>query len=118
MKLAFNAVLAVTMAGVGEAVALAERLGLETATVVDVLARSGAGPMVARKGEMIRARSYPASFALSLMRKDAALVYEASRDADAWTPVSGLIVDLLSRAERDGFADADYSAITEMFRRS
>lgn len=42
MKLVFNAVLAVTMGGVGEAVAFGERLGLETERVLDVLRRGGA----------------------------------------------------------------------------
>jgi len=117
-KLVFNAVLAVTMSGVGEAIALGERLGLDTALVLDVLSRGSAGPMVAKKGPMIASGDYTASFALSLMRKDAGLVREASRDAGAWSPVAGLVADLLERAEREGLGDGDYSGITELFRRS
>ena len=117
-KLCFNAVLAVTMSGVGEAIALGERLGLQTETVLDVLSRSSAGPMVAKKGPMVKAGEYPASFALSLMRKDAGLVKEAAKDADAWLPVAGLVADLLERAEREGLGDGDYSGITELFRRA
>jgi 3-hydroxyisobutyrate dehydrogenase-like beta-hydroxyacid dehydrogenase len=52
------------------------------------------------------------------MRKDAALVREAAKDAGAWLPVAGLVTELLERAERDGLGEADYSAITELFRRS
>ena len=118
MKLVFNAVLAVTMSGVGEAISLGEKLGLETSIVLDVLGRSAAGPMVAKKGPMVAERSYPASFALSLMRKDANLVREAARDADAWLPLAGLVCELLERAEREGLGDGDYSGITELFRRS
>lgn len=117
-KLAFNAVLAVTMTGIGEAIALGERLGLSTETILDVLERGSAGPMVAKKGRLVAERSYPASFALSLMRKDAALVREAARDAGAWAPVSGLVAELLERAEREGLGDDDYSSITELFRTS
>jgi 3-hydroxyisobutyrate dehydrogenase-like beta-hydroxyacid dehydrogenase len=117
-KLCFNAVLAVMMSGVGEAIALGEKLGLSTETVIDVLSRSSAGPMVAKKGPMVASGDYPASFSLSLMRKDAGLVREAARDADAWLPVAGLVADLLERAERDGLGEGDYSGITELFRRA
>jgi 3-hydroxyisobutyrate dehydrogenase-like beta-hydroxyacid dehydrogenase len=117
-KLCFNAVLAVTMSGIGEAVALGERLGLETSVVLDVLGRSSAGPMVAKKGPMISSTDYPASFALSLMRKDAGLAGEAARDAGAWTPLASIVRELLERAERDGLGNDDYSAITQLFRRS
>lgn len=118
MKLVFNAVLAVTMAGIGEAVAFGERLGLATDRIVEVLGRGGAGPMVKRKGEFLAKRSYPASFALSLMRKDVGLVGQAGRDAQAWQPLATLVLDLYQRAEREGLEEDDYSAITELFRRS
>jgi 3-hydroxyisobutyrate dehydrogenase/2-hydroxy-3-oxopropionate reductase len=118
MKLVFNAVLAVTMSGVGEAIAFGERLGLDTSAVIDVLSRSGAGAMVAKKGPMVLDHDYPASFALSLMRKDAGLVGEAARDAGAWMPVATLVTELLERAEREGLGEGDYSGVTELFRRS
>jgi 3-hydroxyisobutyrate dehydrogenase-like beta-hydroxyacid dehydrogenase len=117
-KLVFNAVLAVTMAGIGEAVALGEKLGLEPSLMVDVLSRGGAAPMVKRKGAMIAERSYPASFALSLMRKDVGLVGEAARDAGAWLPLATLVHELYERAGREGLDVGDYSGITELFRRS
>lgn len=118
MKLVFNAVLAITMSGIGEAVAFGEKLGLETDRIVDVLQRSGASPMVKRKGEFLAGRSYPASFALALMRKDIALVGEAGRDASAWQPLATLVLDLYRRAEAEGLSEDDYSAVTEVFRRS
>jgi 3-hydroxyisobutyrate dehydrogenase-like beta-hydroxyacid dehydrogenase len=118
MKLVFNAVLAVTMSGVGEAVALGERLGLDTALILDVLGRGGAALIVQRKGPMMSSGDYVASFALSLMRKDAGLVQQAARDAGAWTPLVTLAHEILQRAERDGLGDEDYSAVTEVFRRS
>lgn len=118
MKLVFNAVLAVTMSGIGEAVALGERLGLSTDLITEVLGKGGAGPMVRRKAEMIGARSYPASFALSLMGKDAGLVAEAGRDAGAWLPMLDLVRGLYERAEGEDLGDGDYSGITELFRRS
>lgn len=117
-KLVFNAVLAVTMAGIGEAVALGERLGLDTSVVLDVLRRGGAAPMVARKAGFIEGRSYPASFALSLMRKDVGLVRDAARDANAWLPLCALAEELYDRASGAGRGDDDYSAITELFRSS
>lgn len=118
MKLVFNSVLATTIAGIGEAVVLGERLGLETTRVLEVLERGGAGPMVARKAERIAEADYPASFALTLMCKDIALAREAGRDASAWQPALTLASELFERARGEGLADDDYSAITELFRRS
>jgi 3-hydroxyisobutyrate dehydrogenase-like beta-hydroxyacid dehydrogenase len=117
-KLVFNAVLAVTMAGIGEAVALGERLGLDTSLVLDVLERGGAAPMVGRKREMIQRHAFAASFALSLMRKDVGLVREAGRDAKAWLPLIGVTDAVYERAESLGFGDGDYSGVTELFRSS
>lgn len=117
-KLAFNAVLAVTMAGIGEAVALGERLGLRTAVVLDVLRRGGAAPMVARKADFISSGSYPASFALSLMKKDVGLAREAGRDAHAWLPLCALAEELYEKAFRAGLGNNDYSSVTELFRSS
>lgn len=118
MKLVFNAVLAITMIGIGEAVTLGERLGLDTALVLDVLERGHAGSMAARKREQLLEADYPASFALSLMCKDVALGREAGRDASAWQPTLTLASELFERARGEGLADDDYAAITELFRRS
>ena len=117
-KLVFNAVLAVTMAGVGEAFALGERLGLQPDLVVDVLRRGGARPMVERKGVMIARGDYPASFALALMRKDVGLVREAARDVGAWLPLAGLAEEIYGRAVGEGLGEFDYSGVTELFRRA
>jgi len=117
-KLCFNAVLAVVMSGIGEAVALGEKLGLDTDLVLDVLRRGGARPMVERKGPMIASHDYTTSFALALMKKDAGLVREAVRDADAWAPLVSLAAEVYDRAEREGLGEGDYSGVTELFRRS
>jgi 3-hydroxyisobutyrate dehydrogenase-like beta-hydroxyacid dehydrogenase len=117
-KLCFNAVLAVTMSGIGEAVALGEKLGLDTGLVLDVLRRGGARPMVERKGPMIASRDYTASFVISLLRKDANLVRDAARDGGAWAPLVSLAAEVYERAEREGLGDDDYAAVTELFRRS
>lgn len=67
---------------------------------------------------MIAERSYPASFALSLMRKDAGLVREAGRDVGAWQPLAALAAELYERAEGQGLGDGDYSGVSELFRRA
>lgn len=67
---------------------------------------------------MMTRRDYPASFALSLMRKDVDLVREAGRDASAWLPLTGVAAELYERAEGEGLGEGDYSGITELFRRT
>lgn len=115
MKLVFNSVLGVTMTGIGEAVGLGERLGLRTETILDVLGRGGASPMVARKGPMIAARDYPASFALSLMVKDLGLAAQAAADAPA--PMLARALERFREAVAAGLGESDYSAVAELSRR-
>lgn len=115
-KLAFNAVLAVTMSVLGEAVGLGERLGVDTTVLLEALERGGAGPMVAKKGERMRDRDYPPSFALALMVKDVELALDAARTAGTSMAFTDLARAALRRAADAGRNEDDYSAVVEMFR--
>ena len=67
---------------------------------------------------MIASGDYTASFALSLMRKDAGSSARRRATPRRGSPLIARSTELLERAERDGLGDGDYSGITELFRRA
>lgn len=79
MKLVVNATLVTAIALLGEAMALGRHLGLDRATLLDVLSRSPLAPTVAAKGDNVAAGRYPPAFELSLADKDIHLVLDAAR---------------------------------------
>ena len=118
MKLVTNLCLGVLMTGLGEALALADGLGLQQSEVLDVLAESPIGVTTRSKRDNIESGTWPARFKLSLAAKDLRLVAE---EADR----SGLRLDVASRAgkwlqqaEGDGRGDADYSVVIDTIRSS
>lgn len=107
-KLTANITLLEVLCALGEALALAEGLGLPRATAFEVLAVTPLAAQAERRRAAIESGQFPSRFSLSLARKDAELILEAAA-------ASG--TDLrLAAAMRTWFADAgpgdpDYSAV-------
>jgi 3-hydroxyisobutyrate dehydrogenase-like beta-hydroxyacid dehydrogenase len=110
-KLVANTTLLGVLGVLGEAVALADGLGLPREVAFRILAATPLAAQAERRREALQTGRYPARFALSLARKDADLILDAARS-------SGLELRLTSAA-RAWFADAeeaglgldDYSAV-------
>lgn len=106
-KLVANTTLVGTIGVLGEALALAEGLGLSRETAFEVLSATPLAAQAERRRAAVEAGEYPPRFALYLARKDAQLVVEAGRDlhlteaARAW----------LAEADEAGWGDQDYSAV-------
>jgi len=111
MKLVANSTLGAVMSAVGEALALADGLGLTQALVLDSLAESPVGATVKSKRPLIESGEYQPNFALALAAKDLRLVDEAARRAgiDAW--VAAAARAHFDDANRAGLGDLDYSAV-------
>ncbi|MDQ6798644.1 MAG: NAD(P)-dependent oxidoreductase [Actinomycetota bacterium] len=111
MKLVANSTLGAVMSAVGEALALADGLGLNQALVLDTLAESPVGATVSSKRALIESGEYQPNFALALAAKDLRLVDEAARRAgiDAW--VAAAARAHFDDANRAGLGDLDYSAV-------
>jgi 3-hydroxyisobutyrate dehydrogenase-like beta-hydroxyacid dehydrogenase len=77
MKLVVNAVMGVSMQAIAEAIALGEKLGLERAHLLNVLAQT-AVIAPAQQGKLARAAAgdYSPQFPMALMNKDLRLVME------------------------------------------
>jgi 3-hydroxyisobutyrate dehydrogenase/2-hydroxy-3-oxopropionate reductase len=108
-KLMANSVLLGVLCVLGEAISLGEGLGLTRATVFEVLAATPLAAQAQRRRPAVESGRYPPRFAMSLARKDAALITDAAATA-------GVNVRLAAAArtwfaEAGGEGDPDYSAV-------
>jgi 3-hydroxyisobutyrate dehydrogenase-like beta-hydroxyacid dehydrogenase len=111
MKLVVNSTLGAAITALGEAIALADALGLDRGTTLDVLSGSQLGAAVSSKRESIETRRYPPRFKLSLAAKDLRLVTDAAARIGRELPVANASRDWLERAIEAGAGDLDYSAV-------
>lgn len=116
MKLVANSTLGALMSGLGEALSLAQGLGLEPSAVLDILAESPLGVTVKSKRELIDSGTYPPRFKLALAAKDLRLVAEAAEAARRDLRVARAARSWLEDADRAGLGDLDYSAVTAHIR--
>ena len=111
MKLVANLTLGAAIVALGEALSLGESLALERNVLLDALADSPIGPIVAAKRGNIESDQFGPGFKLQLAAKDMKLVMEAAvargrdlkqaRANRAW----------LDEAAEHGAADLDFSAV-------
>jgi 3-hydroxyisobutyrate dehydrogenase len=117
MKLVVNTWLLALTEGVAESVLLAEGLGLDPSTFLDIIDGGPMGPPYARlKGTMMIDRAYEPSFALGLAHKDAELADAAARAAGLELPLPRLVADRMRAAIDAGHRDADMAATIEAGR--
>jgi 3-hydroxyisobutyrate dehydrogenase-like beta-hydroxyacid dehydrogenase len=117
-KLVGNFMIGATIETLGEALALAEKGGLDpeqllallTGTLFNAPIYRGYGPRIART------EFTPAGFALPLGLKDIRLVLEAARDSGAPMPLAELVRDRMSEALRLGRGDHDIAGFTTVIR--
>jgi 3-hydroxyisobutyrate dehydrogenase len=111
LKLVNNTWLAFATEAVAASVALARRLGLDTATVADAL---GGGPLVSpwqdAKLRRVADGEYSAQFALSLALKDVRLALQAAGD-DRFA-VLACLADEWQRAADQGLGGEDLTVVT------
>lgn len=111
MKLAINLLLGIMMQGLAEAVHLAEKSGLDSATLFDAV---DSGPLACTlftlKEEMFRTGTYPAQFPFRHMAKDMQFVVDAAIDHGAWLPLGNEIAGLYSTS-RTELQDMDFAAV-------
>lgn len=110
-KLVANSTLFGVLATLGEALALAETLGLEQDAAFDVLSATPIAAQAERRRESVESGAYPGRFALALARKDADLLADAAASADLELPVSEAARRWLVDAESAGLGEQDYSAV-------
>jgi 3-hydroxyisobutyrate dehydrogenase len=117
-------ILGISMIGVCEAFALAEKLGLSHQSLFDVASTSSGqcwslnsycpvpGPVPTSPAN----RDYQPGFATALMLKDLKLAQAASQAAGASTPMGGLAAQLYSLHAGAGQGGTDFSSIIKLLR--
>lgn len=117
MKLVVNLVLGLNRAVLAEGLGLAESLGLDAATALEVLK---AGPAWSRvmdvKGDKMLECEFSPQARLAQHLKDVRLILESGRAAEAQLPLSELHEGLLQSLVDAGLGDFDNSSVIQAFR--
>jgi 3-hydroxyisobutyrate dehydrogenase-like beta-hydroxyacid dehydrogenase len=116
MKLVANSTLLALMTALGEALALADSLGLQQDEVLDVLADSSIGVPVRSKRRNVESGAYPPNFKLGLASKDGSLVLRAAEAAGLDLGVARAAAAWVAAADRAGLGALDYSAVIAQIR--
>lgn len=123
-KICNNMLLGISMIGVCEALALAEKLELDPTRFFDIARRSSGqcwsltsycpwpGPVPAAPSN----RGYEGGFAVAMMLKDLKLAQEAAAKAGAATPLGASAQGLYAVLANLGAGQRDFSAILELLR--
>lgn len=106
-KLVANSTLIGTIAVLGEALRLADRVGLSREAAFEVLSVSPIAAQAERRREALEANEFPPRFALALARKDADLVGAAAPDLRVARAAASWLAD----ADDAGWSERDYSAV-------
>lgn len=110
-KLVANTTLFGTLSGLGEALALADGLGLSREAAFAVLASTPLAAQAERRRPALESGEYPLRFALSLALKDASLILEAGEAAGVDLRLVDAARRWIAEADEAGWGDRDYSAL-------
>lgn len=123
-KLCNNLILGISMIGVGEAFALARRLGLSDQALFDISAKSSGqcwsltsycpvpGPVPTSPAN----REYQPGFATALMLKDLTLAVQAAEQSGSATPLGDAAAAIYRRLNEAGLGGKDFSVVAEELR--
>ncbi len=108
LKLLNNYVALINQAALCEAMALADRLGVDRQTVGEVLTRASGGSFILeRKLSALVAHDYRAGFFVDLAWKDLGLALELAKGAGARSEIARQAWELYGEASRVGFGRLD-----------
>jgi 3-hydroxyisobutyrate dehydrogenase-like beta-hydroxyacid dehydrogenase len=115
MKIAVNLGLAVQMLAFAEAVALAEKAGVDRARAVEVLLKSViASPMVKYRGPFVLGMPEEALFDVDMIQKDLRLALDMARASGVALPSVSLTHELLTAAKGLGLAKYDFAVVFDV----
>ncbi|HYR64073.1 MAG TPA: NAD(P)-dependent oxidoreductase [Actinomycetota bacterium] len=111
MKLVANSTLGALMTALGEALALADRLGLDQKDVFDVLVGSPIGITARSKRNNVASGRYPPNFKLRLAVKDMDLVHDTASRLGLELRVAEAARSWFKDAAAKDLGEMDYSAV-------
>ena len=117
LKLVNNFMSALQVAGLAEALASAERGGLDRDKVLQVLTNGAPGsPMVKTAATRAAASDYTTNFELQLMVKDLTYAIEAARRSGVTLETGNAALRLYQTAKDSGFGTRDFCSVIESVR--
>jgi 3-hydroxyisobutyrate dehydrogenase len=123
-KICNNMVLGISMLGVCEAFALAEKLGLDADRFFEIASKSSGqcwslttySPWPGQVEAAPSNRNYEGGFLTALMLKDLKLAQEAAAKAGATTPMGASAEALYAMFDGLGYGNKDFSAVLQLMR--
>jgi 3-hydroxyisobutyrate dehydrogenase-like beta-hydroxyacid dehydrogenase len=111
MKLAVNLSLGGVVAALGEALALATALGVDSGIALDILGDAPWGGVIRSRRTMLERGQFPPQLRLGLATKDFHLIAEAAQATSRQVPVARAVLGWLQQAEMTFGADVDFASI-------
>ncbi|MEM2602262.1 MAG: NAD-binding protein, partial [Candidatus Bathyarchaeia archaeon] len=115
VKLANNLMAAINTLGLFEAALWASKYGIDP-KALEVL-RFGTGDSWALRNRLPRLleRDFEPGFKTSLMHKDIGLFLEGAKELNLFTPLAGLVYQLLQAAKAFGLGEEDWGSIIKVY---
>jgi 3-hydroxyisobutyrate dehydrogenase-like beta-hydroxyacid dehydrogenase len=114
MKLVLMTPMAIYFAGLAEGLAIGGQLGLDRATMLDVILDShGAPPVLRDRAELLLGARRPVGFEVRGVRKDLRAIVATAQDAGVPASTAAAALSLYAGATESGYADADLAFIVD-----
>jgi 3-hydroxyisobutyrate dehydrogenase-like beta-hydroxyacid dehydrogenase len=118
IKLAMNAILALEVAGVAEAIGLVTKAGLKGEQLAEVLQSSmGRSGLLDLKTPLMLKGDFKPSFPLRLMHKDLGLALELANQLGVALPTTAAAREVYNYVKGEAKEDLDYSAVMKFWKK-
>jgi 3-hydroxyisobutyrate dehydrogenase len=119
MKLIGNSLISFMLEGLCEGLVVAQKGGLATDKVLEVIAASGfASPYFAFKGAQIRDRNFETHFSIDLLVKDQSLMLSEAASREVPLPALAAIREVFQSARAQGLGAQDICAVIRVLERA
>jgi 2-hydroxy-3-oxopropionate reductase len=117
MKLAMNAILALEVGAVAEAIGLVTRAGLAGEQLLEVLQASmGRSGLLDLKTPLMLKGEFKPSFPLRLMHKDLGLALDLANQLGVALPTTAAVREVYNHVKGQAKEDLDYSAVVKFYK--
>lgn len=118
IKLAMNAILALEVGAVAEAVGLVRRAGLAGEQLFEVLQSSmGRSALLDLKTPLMLKGDFKPSFPLRLMHKDLGLTLDLANQLGVALPTTAAVREVYNHVKGEATEDVDYSAVMRFYKK-
>ncbi|HTQ97905.1 MAG TPA: NAD(P)-dependent oxidoreductase [Candidatus Acidoferrum sp.] len=118
IKLAMNAILALEVGAVAEAIGLVTKAGLQGEQLLEVLQSSmGRSGLLDLKTPLMLKGDFKPSFPLRLMHKDLGLALDLANQLGVALPTTAAVREVYNHVKGEAKEDVDYSAVVRFYKK-